>query len=186
MPKPKKPEKEFKWTSDLAYVLGLLVTDGNLSSDGRHISFKSSDYSLVKNLKGVLGLSNSIIPVQENRPNRRQPYLIQFGDVQFYRWLEKIGLSPAKTYTIGAINIPSQYFRDFLRGHLDGDGSILVYEDKYNKYKGKTYKNTRVITRFITASEDHANWLYTKIGQIAPVKGAFIKRPARGRRVAMW
>ena len=32
-----------KWTSELAYAVGLLTTDGSLSKDGRHIDLTSKD-----------------------------------------------------------------------------------------------------------------------------------------------
>jgi len=48
-----------------------------------------------------------------------------------------IGITPAKSHTINQIIIPEEFFRDFLRGHLDGDGSITVYMDKYNTYKNQ-------------------------------------------------
>src|SRR3989338_4553102 len=47
MPKPKLPLKDFKWSPELAYVVGLLVTDGCLSSDGRHIIMRSSEKPLL-------------------------------------------------------------------------------------------------------------------------------------------
>ena len=55
---------------------------------------------------------------------------ITFGDRLFHNWLMGIGLTPRKTHTIGALAVPNEYFRDFLRGHLDGDGSITAYVDR--------------------------------------------------------
>ena len=37
--KPLRREK-IKWTPDLAYVVGLIASDGYLSKDGRHISLR--------------------------------------------------------------------------------------------------------------------------------------------------
>ncbi|MDE3089655.1 MAG: hypothetical protein KGJ80_09790, partial [Chloroflexota bacterium] len=54
---------------------------------------------------------------------------VQFGDVILYRWLLDIGLTPNKSKSIGVLDIPDEYFFNFLRGHLDGDGTIKTFPD---------------------------------------------------------
>ena len=187
MPKSKLPYKEFKWTPALAYAIGLLVTDGNLSKDGRHITMTSVDKSLLKTFKLCLKIKNKITPSYNNGYSKRVCYRVQFSDVQLYNWFLDIGITPAKTHTIGALNIPKNVFRDFLRGHLDGDGYIQNYTDNYNIYKGKRYINNRIYTRFISASETHIRWLYKMIKKCLSVKGALLfKKPLQKNRVPMW
>ena len=53
--------------------------------------------------------------------------MLQFSDVVFYRYLETIGLSPKKSLTLGEIKVGPQYFPDFLRGVIDGDGCIHTW-----------------------------------------------------------
>jgi len=173
MPKAKLPNKEFEWTPELAYVIGLLVTDGCLSNDERHIIMRSSELPLLKTFKRCLNLSNRITETFNNGWSKKRNYRIQFGDVQFYRWLLKIGLFPAKTYTIGKINVPNKYFSDFLRGHLDGDGSVWTYKDYWNTFKNPKYIYKRLWTKFISASETHIKWLRKKIINLLDVKGYF-------------
>ena len=171
MSKLKLPDKNFVCTPKLAYVIGLLVTDGCLSSDGRHIIMRSSEMNLLETFKKCLEIKNKI---GETKNEEVISYRVQFGSVQFYNWLLKIGLTPAKTHTIGEIKIPDLYFKDFLRGHLDGDGSITTYTDRYNFYKGRNYANQRIFVRFISASKKHIDWLRQKITKLVNVKGAFI------------
>lgn len=74
-----------------------------------------------------------------------------------------------------------------MRGHLDGDGSILVYVDKYNVYRGRRYSNQRIFTRFISASKIHINWLRGKIIKLAGVDGALIvNKPKSDKHVPMY
>ncbi|MEK7507592.1 MAG: hypothetical protein AAB602_00710 [Patescibacteria group bacterium] len=96
MAKPRLLDKNFKWTPQLAYAVGLLVTDGNLSKDGRHVTMRSAETQLLETFKKCLALNNKI--GQANK-NGIISYKVQFGNVQFYRWLLKIGLFPAKSYT---------------------------------------------------------------------------------------
>jgi len=187
MPKRKLPYKEFVWTPELAYAVGLIVSDGCLSKDGRHIDFTSKEKELVDVFKNCLNLSNRICAKGTGRNDNKDYFHVQFGNVQFYNWLVKIGITPAKTYNIGEIDIPEDYFRDFLRGHLDGDGCISVYVDKYNKYKGRIYTNQRLCVRFISASRKHAEWLQDMIKQVFNLSGALMEGISSDpRRCSMW
>lgn len=176
MPRKKLPDKNFKWTSGLAYAIGLLVTDGCLSSDGRHIIMRSSDIQLLKTFKECLNLSNKITQTKNDGWSKKPCYKVQFGNVQLYRWLLRIGLMPRKTYTIGKLEIPDKYFRDFLRGHLDGDGCITTYKDHYNTFKNPKYIYTRLYTMFMSASKIHIEWLAENIPKLLSIKGHTIKR----------
>jgi len=184
MTRIKSPEKEFAWTAELAYVVGLLATDGCLSKDGRHIVMRSSEKPMLRTFKKCLNISNKI---GTTKNSKTPSYRVQLSNVQLYRWLEKIGLSQAKTHTIGELQIPDEFFRDFLRGHLDGDGSIYGYIDRYNQYRGRTYVNQRIFTRFISASKIHIEWLSSKIKVLAGVHGALIEeKPHAPGRVSIW
>lgn len=185
---PKLPDKDFEWTPSLAWIVGLLVTDGCLSNNGKTIILRSSDIQLLRTAKRELNLSNKISTTYNNGWATRPAYRIQFGGVQFYRWLTRIGLFPAKTYTIGAIAIPDEYFRDFLRGHLDGDGSVSGYTDRYNTYKNPKYIYTRIWLRFISASGAHIKWLRSRIVELTEIKGHLweSKKIQPGRTTTMW
>src|SRR5688572_7752865 len=43
------------WSSELAYAIGLIATDGWLSSDGRHVGFVSADKELVETFLRCVG-----------------------------------------------------------------------------------------------------------------------------------
>lgn len=57
--KPKEIVKKI-WSTELAYAVGLLTTDGNLSKDGKHINLTSKDLDQIKTFKKCLGLKNKI------------------------------------------------------------------------------------------------------------------------------
>lgn len=166
-----KQYKSYSWTPELAYAVGLITTDGNLSSDGRHISLTSSDLQLLTTFKNCLGLSNTITKNPKGSYSKKQSYKIQFGDVSFYKWLQEIGLMPRKTSRLNEISVPDEFFRDFLRGHLDGDGSIVTYEDRYNTFKDPKYVYTRLYVHFLSASQKHIVWIYQKIKDTIDIKG---------------
>ena len=154
-PKPKGKVK-IKWSADFAYAIGLMVTDGNLSSDGRHISFVSKDLEQIKNFAECLGLDNKIGDTFSGYKHMHS-YRIQFGDIIFYKFLTSIGLSAAKSKTIGKVEVPQKHFFDYLRGVFDGDGCIYSYWDKRWRSSYMFYIS------FVSASEKHVVWLRSEI-----------------------
>jgi intein-encoded DNA endonuclease-like protein len=142
-----------KWSSEFAYVIGLIATDGNLSPDGRHIAFTSKDKELADNVVRGLGVSVYIGTKASGSQGEKKYYVVQFSDVAFYRFLETIGLTPAKSKTIKEVQIPQEYMADFLRGHFDGDGTFYSYWDKRWKHSFMFYMT------FLSASKVHIDWL---------------------------
>jgi len=188
MPFPKLPDKNFEWTSKLAYTVGLITTDGSLSINKRNIDFTSKDKELVELLQNCLCLNNKIGRKASKSHTKKKYYRIQFGNVVFYRWLQRIGLTHNKTKSIGELKIPDKYFQDFLRGHLDGDGDITTYLDYYNTFKNQKYVYTRLYTRFRSASKNHIQWLREKIIKLLGIKGSLWEcKPSRAdQTTSMW
>lgn len=81
------------WTRESAYAIGLLATDGNLSKDGRHLSVTSADPDLLDVLRASLALQANVRQVGP----RGRCYRVQWSDRRLYKWLESLGLSPAKS-----------------------------------------------------------------------------------------
>ena len=169
MTKHNLPLVKYQWTPELAYIVGLMATDGCLSPDGRHLTFTSCDKQLIETFKKILNLKNKIGETET------KALRIQFGDIQFYKWLLSIGITPNKSHTIDKIFMPKEFFRDFIRGHLDGDGSITTYMDKYNTYKKPKYIYKRLFIRLISASEQHILWLQENIIENFKVTGRIHK-----------
>ncbi len=166
-PKPKGKVK-IKWSANFAYAIGLLVSDGNLSPDGRHIVFVSKDDEQISNFLKALDISVPISYSQSGYTESKAPR-VQFGDVLFYNFLLSIGLMPNKSKVIGEVDIPPQYFWHFLRGMFDGDGSVHSYLDPRWKSSFMFY------TIFSSASDDYIIWLrkeiYARIGIAGHITG---------------
>ncbi|MDD5589718.1 MAG: hypothetical protein PHQ47_00905 [Candidatus Portnoybacteria bacterium] len=152
----------------MAYAVGLLTTDGCLSKDGRHIELTSKDKDQLLNLMECLGISVKIGQKISGFTGKKTGH-IQFGDINFYRFLIKIGLFPAKTKTLSSLKIPIKYFFDFLRGHYDGDGSFYSYWDKRWKSSFMFY------LEFTSASQNHILWLQSQISKSTGAKGHMTK-----------
>lgn len=153
------------WSNRLAYAIGLITSDGCLSKNGRHIIFVSKELEMMKNFKKSLGLSNRISTRIRNGEKERRYHSLVFGDIYFYKFLNKIGLYSAKSKTIQRVIIPDRYFADFLRGLFDGDGSFYTYYDK------RWPDSFGFKLSFSSASTDFVNWLKKKLTDLYSVKG---------------
>lgn len=174
-PKP-KGKVSTKWSVELAYAVGLLTADGCLSKDGRHINLTSKDLQQIKTFKKALGLKNKIGKKSRGGSFEKKYYVIQFGDVLFYKFLLDIGLTPAKSLTICSVSIADKYFWDFLRGYFDGDGYSYSFYDSVYK------NNYRFYIGFASASLKYLEWLREYIYNTTGLSGHItknLKRPSQ-------
>lgn len=162
---------QLQWNNNFAYAVGLLTSDGCLSSDGRHLDLTSKDKEQILNFKECLGLKNKIGRKTREKEKTKKYYRVQFGDVKLYRFLCSIGLCPRKSLTIQKVNVPSEFFADFVRGLFDGDGSFVTF-------KHPESRNIQIRVRFYSASPIFLRWLQQKISKQVGIKG-FISKSAR-------
>jgi hypothetical protein len=148
----------------LWYVIGLMVTDGNLSKDGRHLNITSLDGEHLQEVKKVLYLKNKLTMKASGKTQEKKYYFLQFGDVKFYKFLSTIGLTAKKSLTIGEIKVPAKYFSDFVRGVIDGDGSIRTWIHPTNH-------NIQWSLRIFSGSLTFVTWLNSAIATLWGVKG---------------
>lgn len=148
------------WSPDMAYVVGLITSDGSLSKDNRHIDFTSKDLELVKLYRSIIkqGAKIGIKHSGKGFPY----YRVQLGDVAFYDFLIAAGLLPNKSKLLKAIKVPDNLFPDFLRGCFDGDGCVYGVVDKRWKNSYMYYAS------FVSASPFFLRWLHTSIRQHMP------------------
>ncbi len=164
---------EVNWSSAFAYLVGIIATDGSLSKDGRHIDITSKDRQLLAAIKVSLEIKNKIGRKARGGSIDKKYFRIQLGDRSFYKFLLSIGITPAKSKTIGQLKIPVLYFNDFLRGCIDGDGSIGVTRHPESKWP-------QLRLRVYSASNAFLCWLKEQIAEIIEVQGGHF---SSGKRV---
>ena len=151
------------------------MTDGCLSSDGRHVSLVSKDIEQIENIRKCLQLEAKIgIHTPGNKFTDKQYYRVQWGDITLYKFLLSIGLMSQKSLILGKLHIPDKYFFDFLRGCFDGDGSFYSYVDP------RWPSSFMFYLTFASASENHIQWLQATLNDFLHVKGYISKTPRNG------
>ena len=117
----------------MAYVLGVIYTDGNLIPGSRRDSKyknRSSRFSVSQKepelLEKVLALMdcNATLYRTKQRLTGNPLYSFHVNEEEMYNDLLKLGLTPKKSLTMQFPCVPDQYLRDFIRGCWDGDGSV--------------------------------------------------------------
>jgi len=161
-----KPSKliSARWNKNFAYAIGLFTADGCLSSDRRHLEFNSKDKEQVENFRRCLNLDNNITKKGSGNEKVKKYYRVQFGDVQFYKFLESIGLKSRKSKRLQRLKISKRFFPDFLRGLFDGDGTFGEFNHPESQYP-------QLRLRFASASKQFIRWLHQEIKKRLNTKG---------------
>ncbi len=149
---------------NLWYVVGFIATDGNLSPDMRHINITSKDRAHLFAIRKALGLSNTIGRKCNGSSKKKLYSVLQFGDVNFFKFLVEIGLTPKKSLTLGPLKIQDKYFIHFLRGVIDGDGHLISWIHPSNRHKQWALGIT-------SASPKFSYWLKNEIEVRLGVRG---------------
>ncbi|MEW6409859.1 MAG: LAGLIDADG family homing endonuclease [Nitrospirota bacterium] len=126
-----------EWTPGMAWVLGILFTDGNVqyttkTGTGLRVSISSVDLELLEKVRTLL---NSTKPIKKNvQSYDKSKYIYRF---EFFREkmredLHKLGLIQRKSLIMKFPDIPEKYMRHFIRGCWDGDGTVYISAGKLN------------------------------------------------------
>jgi hypothetical protein len=169
-----------KWSSSIAYAVGLIATDGCLYRDGRHIAFVSKDEEQMRTFLRCI-----------ERPHLRYrlarsttggwAYRVQVSHVMLYRWLISIGLTPRKSLVLGPLDVPPEHLFSVVRGLLDGDGSIYTGVHRPTKRHYPKYRYERLSTSFLSASPAHVEWLRRRLRDSLQIHGSVEVRRRKNR-----
>ncbi len=168
------------WSAEVAYAVGLMATDGCLVGDGRHLAFTSCDRELVETLLAIFDRRGRYQEARTSAGNA--VFRAQFGDVRLYRWLMSIGLTPRKSLTLGAIDVPDEYFLALVRGLLDGDGGVYRRIQRPTRKAYPLYEYDRLWVYFTSASRSHVDWLASRLNEMLGIRGYLYWRRATAQR----
>lgn len=116
-------------SSNKAYILGLLYADGNIDQS-RHtttITLQERDKDVLYKIKELLNLSNKIRLIKAQKDTWQNCFCLDINSKRICAALFYHGIHPNKSLTLTfPKNIPFALYKDFLRGYIDGDGSIFI------------------------------------------------------------
>lgn len=137
-PKRKYSLNEYYFQSidsiDKAYFLGFLYADGNVSKtkDGYRVKMglQERDSYILEKFARYCNYDGPILFRKQKTVNHQHQKLIQIYSKIFYENACKHGLHDNKTFTLKFPTLDKKYYSHFLRGYLDGDGSVFMKQYK--------------------------------------------------------
>ncbi len=173
MPIKKEYNKDFfkKWSHDMAYILGFMFADGNITKTKRgnyYIAIYTADRPLLVAMRRSM---RALHKVATQYKQLGVAYRIQIGSKVWFDDLQKLGLTPNKTKRMRMPEVPKKFFGAFLRGYFDGDGNV------WRGYINKKRENpTDVLSvSFTSSSSDFLNSLRAMV-QVHGIRGGGLYR----------
>lgn len=117
---------------DMAYILGLLASDGCVSKKTNHLNLDLSiiDEEILYKIKKALDFEGSI--ERYINSGGHEYSRLKICSPQMKKDLAHYGIVPAKTYTLQPpYFLDEKYYISYIRGYFDGDGCIYANYDKY-------------------------------------------------------
>ncbi len=140
------------WSNEMAWVLGLIYTDGNLlisfMKDNRYkkefpmkrVSLSQKEPEILNKALKLMNCNAKLIYSRRREYKKTvagEMYRFTINHEKIYDDLTKLGLTPNKSKTITFPDIPEQHVRHFIRGCWDGDGSVFLNRWEYMNTKPK-------------------------------------------------
>jgi len=111
-----------KWSSKMAWALGVFLTDGCFFSGKKTLSMSSTDLDLAQKITTAF---ESDRPIQvTKRSGKKDCYIVTVRAREIEQRLAELGLTERKTKTLVFPNVPGEVLSDFVRGLWDGDGHL--------------------------------------------------------------
>lgn len=160
-------KRNYVWSSNLAYITGLIAADGCLINNGRHLNVTSKDLELINHTQSILCMNVKFWLKQSMYGG--EAYHLQFSNVALYDFLIRVGLTTAKSKTITRLDIPDLYYPDFLRGYFDGDGTI------YGFWDARWQNSLMYYTGYSSGSLQFLRWLQITNTRLCNTGPGFLK-----------
>jgi hypothetical protein len=140
-------------TSDKSYWLGFLYADGCISKNTISIKLSEKDISHLLKFKNSLDSENKIFVGTNKNGYGKGNSFCQFAitNKELAETLISYGVFRNKSKTLEYPNIDEIFFKDFIRGYFDGDGSVYYYiGKKYNYiYSSISFTGTKNLLEWI-------------------------------------
>lgn len=141
------------------YLLGAFITDGCVSDCKTYkvATISSKDEEWLQTIRDIICPDKPV----HNR-NDGKIYVLQVNNTLICDWLIAHDCVPNKSRTVTFPQIPKKYLADFIRGCMDGDGSIGTY-NCFSKSNGYHIRRNCSIS---TGSKDFATGLSLNLNEL--------------------
>ena len=121
-------------TSDKAYILGLLYSDGWMCTNRKQIRLKLTDIDLLEKVKEKLNYDKPLTNNTKTKESHKEAKTLIICNGKIYDDLIKLGCYTNKTFNCSLPKLNDIFMGDFIRGFFDGDGCIYNTIKKPNDF----------------------------------------------------
>lgn len=110
---------------NMAYILGLLASDGTIrkNSNSIKLTLSEQDSEILEKIKKEINYSGTIKYYEDSKGYKNATLV--FTSKEIKDKLAEYNIVPSKTFTfVFPTKLNRKYWKDFIRGYFDGDGSI--------------------------------------------------------------
>lgn len=108
------------------YFIGWVATDGYIDQTNNRVTLNICDKEILDNFKTILGYSGEIKVSNKRKEHHKQAYRLTLSNKELVKDFVNLGIKQRKSRTIELPKINDVNFYHFLRGAIEGDGSIIV------------------------------------------------------------
>jgi hypothetical protein len=107
------------------YLLGAYITDGCVSKNGVSLTteLKSKDKDWLCSIRDIISPQTQV-----KKAKRSNCYRLRIANKKIATWLVEHECVPNKSLKVKMPQVPVKYLPDFIRGCIDGDGSIGTFK----------------------------------------------------------
>lgn len=152
-------------SSEKAYFLGWIASDGCLYEPHDatkqkilRICIQQRDEKILKLFQSVLGTDK---PISSYVKSGKNYSVLEISSSKIVDDIGRLGLSPRKTYGNCIPDIPERFMFHFIRGYIDGDGTIPKIASNGVSIAG-FYKNLSKIKDFLSSKNIFAEFVRDK------------------------
>lgn len=153
------------WSPEMAYVLGLIATDGCISKSGT-VSLCINDKDLLEKVKLVMDSEHKICQSK----HQEGLYCFHFARPRVVQDLAGLGILPRKSLNVKFPPVPDAFLKDFIRGVFDGDGSVFF---------DSRSKNCPVRTNFVSSSKEFIEKLELALQRLGLPARTIYRQPTK-------
>jgi hypothetical protein len=166
------------WSPQSSYVIGFVVTDGNVSGHTRVVSgYECLVYrvkltqagdcgkDILTKIQSVSGgaINGPYYPKPVSKGIPQSQWILSWLGKELVDLLASYGIGPRKSFTIEMPPVPDEFFDHFFRGVIDGDGCIT------------NDQQDRPVLSVVSSSEKFLPQLQERLEKFIGIRGSICK-----------
>lgn len=176
------------WSKEMAYIFGYICADGNVAwnpAKGYYcltITASAKDKEHLEKIRKILKSTKSLLYAKSTNS-----YRLIVNSKTICHKLMSMGVLPKKSLILKFPKVSSRFMKDFIRGYVDGDGSLRYFDRERSPYFELSISSgSRVFLEVLENKIDECLNINSKISKNKNECYLLRYSCARGLKLAEW